>query len=208
MNEKKWLNRICTIVEIVSNSDWEFLDDFSSNIDCNIASFNDFNNNWKKKFNNNYTFFDIEVNNSMISWKFDDIHESIFSKFNIVVARFTTLIVSKRNFLNREIFDMFSILNQSWCEIFHSWLHIFFIDICDERNLCINQNMIIKILDISFLFDIITLIICFELIIYFCYERVSKTLSQSWKKHVIRILTFANFTQDISIFICTYLFSF
>ena len=41
-----------------------------------------------------------------------------------------------------------------------------------------------------------------------CYERVSKTLSQNWEKHVIRILTFANFTQDISIFICTYLFSF
>ena len=35
-----------------------------------------------------------------------------------------------------------------------------------------------------------------------CYERVSKTLLQKREKHVIRILTLANFTQDISIFIC------
>ena len=37
---------------------------------------------------------------------------------------------------------------------------------------------------------------------FYCYERVSKTLSQSWKKHVIKVLTFVDFTQSISISIC------
>ena len=174
VNEKKWLKWIRTTIEDVQDFDWEFFDDFFSNIDCNITSSNEINNSWEKKFNNNCTSSNIEINDNIISQKFDDIYESIFSKFNIVVAQLTTLTISKKHFINREISDMFSILNQTWCEIFYSRSHIFIeIEIWNEKSvLCVNQNMIAKILCFQFSCDTIAFTICFELMIYVDQHRV------------------------------------
>ena len=184
VNEKKWLKWIRTTIGDVQDSDWEFLDDLSSDTDCSITSSSEVSNSWEEEFNSSCTSSDIEANGSIVSQESDDIYESALSESNTAVARLTTLAVSKEHFINRGTSDMFSILGQTWCEVFYSRPHTFIeIEIWNGKSvLCVNQDMIAKILCLQSSCDTIALTVCLELMVYVGQHRVqhhSKTSAKS-----------------------------